>query len=161
MKTRAGRRGPRPLDTKNSIHLVLRSSKAKQQWSFLRQDNKHKIQMIINKFAHKYGVQILSLANVGNHLHFHIKLTTRFGYKPFIRAITSAIAIAITKRSRWNKINVKFWDYRPFTRIVFGRGGLKRIQDYIKINQLQVCNGRAMAEIMVRGDKRYGWLPIS
>lgn len=161
MKTRDGRRGPRPIDTKNTMHLVLRSSKAKKHWSFLRQENKHKIQAIIDKFANKYGVQILSLANVGNHLHFHIKLTTRFGYKPFIRAITSAIAMAITKKSRWNKIEEKFWDFRPFTRIVFGRDGFKRIQDYIKINQLQVCNGRAMAEIMVRGDQLFGWVPIN
>jgi hypothetical protein len=34
LKTRKGRSMGRPLDKKNSMHLVLRSSKAKNEWSF-------------------------------------------------------------------------------------------------------------------------------
>ncbi len=66
----------RPLDTKNT--------------------NEKKILGVIEKFSKKYAVKIISMANVGNHLHFQIKLSNRFGYKPFIRAITSAIAMKIT-----------------------------------------------------------------
>ncbi len=190
MKSRAGRRGPRPLDTKNTMHLVLRSSKAKGEWSFLKRENKLKIQKILNKFSARYGIQILSFANVGNHLHLHLKLTNRFGYKPFIRAVTSTIAMAVTKCSRWsrggygysvsdssnansaigsnnaksgnstNGKRTKFWDYRPFTRIIFGFAAFKRLNRYIKVNQLEPSNGRALAELMVYGDKQYGWVPI-
>src|SRR5437868_5410941 len=89
LKTRKGRSGPRPLDTRNSMHLVLRSSKAKGDWSFTRPKNAAMIKLITNKFAAKYGVKIYSAANVGNHLHFHIKLSNRHTYRPFIRAITA------------------------------------------------------------------------
>lgn len=137
LKKRKGRRGARPLDTKNSMHLVMRSRHAKGPWSFKRSENSRKISLILRKFAVKYGVRILSVANVGNHLHLHIQLTTRFGYKPFIRAITAAIAMAITEMSRWNKLKIKFWDLRPFTRVVIGRKAWMILTKYIRVNQLE------------------------
>lgn len=74
------------------MHLVLRSTKASGPLSF----RKHiaKIEKIVEKFSHKYHVKVLSSANVGNHLHIHIQLLYREGYRPFIRAITAAIAMA-------------------------------------------------------------------
>lgn len=128
-KTRAGRAQPRPLDSKNTMHLVLRASKARGEWSFWKK--KGAILGIVRKFSSKNGIKLLSLANVGNHLHFHIKLSDRYRYSPFIRAITSAIAMEITGKSRWLKIDEKFWDLRPFTRVVFGRQGFLVLRDYV------------------------------
>jgi hypothetical protein len=96
LKTRKGRSEGRPLDTKNTMHLILRSTKAIGPWSFWKPKNKNEIRRITSKFSQKYGIKIISMANVGNHLHFQIKLTNRFTYKPFIRAMTSAIAMAVT-----------------------------------------------------------------
>jgi REP element-mobilizing transposase RayT len=151
LKTRKGRSTGRPLDTKNSMHLVLRSSKAKNEWSFKTPGNRKKITAIVNKFSAKYGVKILSLANVGNHLHFHIRLSNRFGYHPFIRAVTAAIVMAVTGASRWRKGPKKFWDHRPFTRVVFGQRGFLAMNDYIQINQLEGlgvdrCQARVLIE---------------
>jgi REP element-mobilizing transposase RayT len=141
MKTRKGRLGFRPLVTKTTMHLVLRSTKAKGEWSFRAQSNDQKIREIIERFSAKYAVRVLSLANVGNHLHLQIQLFKRNFYKPFIRAITSAIAMAVTGASRWNKLKNeskdKFWDYRPFTRIVVGRRAFLTLRDYIRINILE------------------------
>ncbi|MEW6057610.1 MAG: transposase [Bdellovibrionota bacterium] len=103
MKTRKGRQGSRPLATRESMHLVLRSSKATKEWSFTRPKHAAKIKELSSKFAAKYGVKIYSVANVGNHLHFHLKLSNRFTYKPFIRALTSVIAMAVTGTSRWKR----------------------------------------------------------
>ncbi len=104
LKKRKGRcLGGRPLSTKHSIHLVLRSSKATGVWSFRIPKNSKRIKEIIEKFALKYGIRILSIANVGNHLHLHIKIPSRRAYKAFIRATTSAIAMAITGVNRWTK----------------------------------------------------------
>src|SRR4051812_4848501 len=122
LKTRHGRSRPRPLDTRSTMHLVLRSSKAKGEWSFKRPRHERAIQAVLKKFADRYGIRVLSLANVGNHLHFQIKLTNRHMYRPFIRAVTAAIAMAVTGASRWKPLKKeakdRFWDYRPFTRIV-------------------------------------------
>ena len=128
------------------MHLVMRSSKAKGAWSFRNPNNEKKIRDIVTKFSKKHGVKILSLANVGNHLHFHIKLSNRFTYVKFIRAVTAAIAMAVTKKSRWNvpiaitdssKKKEKFWDYRPFTSLVDSFKQFLNLRDYIRINVLE------------------------
>jgi REP element-mobilizing transposase RayT len=140
-KKRKGRAHGRPLSTQNSMHLVLRSSQARGEKSFLEPSNAHKIRNFVKKFAAKYHVQILSLANVGNHLHLHIKLRLRRGYKPFIQALTAAIAVAVGRKSRWTKKigekKKKFWDLRPFTRIVQSFRALLTLNNYIEINRLE------------------------
>lgn len=157
--TRKGRMGPRPLATKQEIHLILRSSKAKDAWSFLIPKNRKIIDGILRKFALKYGVNIISLANVGNHMHLRILLASLLTYKPFIRAVTSSIATSITGSNLWRvrlvhkevqaelnltqtnsdkkESSTKFWDYRPFTRVIIGYRNLLNLRKYIRINQLE------------------------
>jgi hypothetical protein len=167
LKKRKGRaRGGRPLATRTSMHLVLRSTKAVGEWSFKKKNNESRIETIITRFAIKYGIHIYSLANVGNHLHLHIRIGNRYTYRPFIRAITSAIATAVTGTNRWNTMRqqflrkqtnglggrgvqdhhsqqqphkkcIRFWDYRPFTRIVEGFRAFLNLRDYIQVNRLE------------------------
>lgn len=135
LKTRKGRAHGRPLATRSTMHLVLRSSKARGEWSFRRHEAK--IESILAKFAKKNGVKLLKIANVGNHIHLHIQLTTRHTYRAFIRAVTAAIAMAVTGTHRWKPQKIKFWDYRPFTRIVQGFRAYLNLKDYLVINQLE------------------------
>jgi REP element-mobilizing transposase RayT len=154
LKTRKGRANGRPLAVKHSMHLVLRSSKATGAWSFRRASNRKRIEAILAKFGGRYAVKILSMANVGNHLHLQIQLTSRFTFKPFIRAVTAAIAMAITGRNRWTAgktARIKFWDYRPYTRVVIGFKALLGLRDYIRINELEGFGyRRGEAEFLVR-----------
>jgi hypothetical protein len=183
MKTRKGRAHGRPLSTRESMHLTLRSTKARGDWSFRRGANPAKIDAIIKRFSSKYGVRVISKSNVGNQLHLHVRLANRQGYKPFIRATTAAIAMAVTGVCRWRtktKImgerksstpctkvrsgvaviapsasSTKFWDNRPFTRIVKGLRDFLALEDYIRINQLEgVGRKREEAEMIVK----LGWL---
>jgi REP element-mobilizing transposase RayT len=158
LKTRKGRRHGRPLSTKESMHMVLRSSRAIGAWSFRHARNRTNVQSIISRFASKYGVKVLSIANAGNHLHLHIKLSNRFAYTRFIRAVTSAIAMSVTGASRWKKVKGKFWDRRPFTRIVVGFKGVLKLRDYIRINQIEGGMGvkRMTARIILDEASRAG-----
>ena len=101
--TRAARKEKRPLAVKNTMHLVLRSSKALGAWSLTKGRHEPEIRRIVKKFAERFGVRVLSLAVVGNHLHFQIKLSNRFLYTPFIRAVSAAIAMAVTGVNKWTK----------------------------------------------------------
>ena len=156
LKTRKGRSGPRPLATRGTIHLVLRSAKAKGDWSFKKHDGR--IREIIGKFSRKYGVKVLSLANVGNHLHFQLKLSRHHLWNPFIRAVTAAITMAVTGANRWNPSRPgsegrkeRFWDYRPFTRVVQSWRGYLKLKDYILINQWEGAgHPRRLARWIVR-----------
>lgn len=141
MTRRRGRAGPRPLATRQTMHLVLRSSKATGSWSFRRKTHAQKISQILARFSQKYAVKLLSVANVGNHLHLHIQLGHRRLYRPFIRAITSAIAMAVTGRNRWCKSEcdspLRFWDRRPFSLIVVSFRARLQMQDYVRVNQIE------------------------
>lgn len=151
LKTREGRSRGRPIDTKRTLHLVLRSSKAIGDQSFWRPKNKEKIRQIVRNLSVKFGVKVISMANVGNHLHFHLKISSRYTYPPFIRGLTASIAMAVTGTSRWKpfgertskrgvsygKVKDYFWDYRPFTRVVMGLRDYLNIRDYIEINRLE------------------------
>lgn len=111
-----------------------------------RSPNRVKVAQLIEKFARKNHIQVHSFANVGNHLHMHIQLGKMASYRPFIRGLTAAIAMAITGLSRWTKESSparerlkgrRFWDYRPFTRIVNGRRDFVGVNDYVSLNQLE------------------------
>ena len=48
--------------------------------------------------------------------------------------------MAVTGCNRWTKKGVgklKFWDYRPFTRVVKGYRALLTLKDYLQINRLE------------------------
>lgn len=140
LNTRKGRSRGRPLSTANTMHLVLRSDMAKGSKSFSRY--KQDIRKILNKFAGKYHVQIFSYANVGNHLHLHIKLAKRQLYYPFIRAISAAIMMRVTGINRWTKSTQaqkkqRFWTHRPFSRVLSSFKERLNLKDYIAINQFE------------------------
>lgn len=182
MKKRKGRSGPRPLSTRDPIHLVLRSSQAKGSWSFRLPKNRRRIHAIVKRLCTKYSIKLRSYANVGNHLHFEILLSLLQTYAAFIRELTGAIAVIVTGASRWNKgagaqvagdqsdcrriVNriqigtdqsvkpvgqkLKFWDYRPFTRLVQGYRARQRLRNYIEVNRWEGFGAsRAAARIFV------------
>ena len=153
LRNKAQNRGARPLTNKGSLHLVLRSSLAKGAWSFRHPKISQKLTSFIQTFSKKKGVQILSLANVGNNLHLHLKITNRTLYKAWIRGLTSAIPMMILGRKGLEELkdkNKKFWDYRPFTRIVSSLSAFLKLKDYIEINQLEGSGvPRMQAEVMI------------
>lgn len=143
-------RQARPISDRDSMHLILKSSYANGPWSFRAANNKQKVISLIEKFGAKHAVKLLSIANAGNHIHLHIKLTTRHTYRAFIRGLTAALAMAITGASRWNKLKIKFWDYRPYTRILKGWKAMLTLRDYIHVNQLESAGAtRDEAKVLV------------
>jgi REP element-mobilizing transposase RayT len=157
LRTKAKNRGARPISNHQSMHLVLRSSKAKGPWSFLKASNRQKISTFVKRISHKYGVSLISVANVGNHLHLHIKLNgNREVYKRYIRGLTAGIAILITKVNKNTSLKEKFWDYRPFSRIVIGFRNYLTLKDYILINQFEGLGyGRVISTLFVKGSRSF------
>ena len=149
LRNKRNGRGKRPISTNSTMHFVLRSTRAKGKWRF--QATRRTWLPILKKFANKYGVTILSHADPGNHIHLHLKFSNRQAYKPFIRGLTASIAMAITGASRWRKVDFKFWDLRPFSRIVIGRRAFQFVVDYIHLNQLEALgHSREVARVGVK-----------
>ena len=65
--------------------------------------------------------------------------------------------MAVTGASRWNKLGIKFWDYRPFTRVVVGYRAFLAMRDYIRINQMEgLGHDRAHARLVINEFSRRG-----
>ena len=124
------------------MHLVLKSSLAKGRLSLRAGDNKAKIESVIRRACAKHGVQLIRYSNNFNHLHLHLKLSSRELYKRFVRSISGQIAMLVTRARKTLSLTKligrrRFWDARPFSRIIHGRRGFKIANDYVRLNQLE------------------------
>ena len=151
LRTTRASRTFRPVSTKTSMHLNLKSTQAVGKWSFLTPRNKVLIKKLLKAHAQKYNIQVLSSANVGNHLHIHLQTRTTQGFKAFIRAFSGAVALKVTGASKINKLKNKFWTQTPYTRFVHGVKDCLKLQDYLRINILEGFGvPRRQAEYMIR-----------
>jgi len=150
--TRRGR-GARPLSAKKSIHLTLRSTKAVGARSFRK--NRQVIEAIVRKQAKLAQIRLIHWANVGNHLHLHLKLPPHAFhcecYKKFIRAVTELIARKTLGAERNSKAASRFWDLRPYTRVLTSWREYQGLTNYIYLNQLEARGtDRDLAREMLR-----------
>jgi len=134
---KAKNRHARPISTKHPLHLCLRSSQAKGEWSFQHPKNWKKVSSLCRNFASKNGISILELANSGNHLHLLMRVRNRQAYLRFIRSLSGALALAVTGSNKTKSLKNKFWDYRPFTRVVEGLRNFLTARDYVCLNQME------------------------
>ena len=127
----------RPLTSKQAIHLVLKSELAKGEKSFLRKSNSKKIDRVIREQADRWGIKLYHLINVGNHIHLVIKIGDIHYFRPFICAITGVIARHITGAEKGAAKLIKFWQARPFTRLIAWGKDFDHISWYLKKNENQ------------------------
>jgi hypothetical protein len=128
-------RTPRPISAKRPMHLVMRSSLAQGERSFLKRSAK--IRGIVYGTGHTQGVQILRFANAGNHLHLIVLARSRAAFQRFIRAISGLIARASLGVERGAARGLKFWDALPFTRILEWGRDFRQACAYVVQNTLE------------------------
>lgn len=130
-------REARPVSVKRPMHLVMRSSLAKGEKSFLRPCRSRRIEVLVRRIGREKGVKIYRYANSGNHLHLVVLPRSRDAFQAFIRAISGLIARITLGVERGKALGQRFWDARPYTRILeWGRefGGVCR---YVLQNTLE------------------------
>lgn len=127
----------RPLATKNAIHLVLKSQLACGARSLLNPRNAAAVERIVRKHAGQSGVRVYHYVNVGNHLHLVIRLGRQTSYRRFIRSITGLIARQVLRAERGRARGLKFWQARPFTRIVSWGRDYVRLRGYMEKNRTE------------------------
>lgn len=153
LTTTRAHRLARPISTKKPMHMVLHSSVAKGSNSFLAPQNNKKIKAHLIRLSRKFGVKIQNAANVGNHIHLVLKISNRRTYKPFICAITGSIARTVIQQSKGSLADIeKFWDFRPYSRIVEGLRAFRILRDYLLINRLEAIGVRRVQvhQLLVR-----------
>lgn len=123
------RKGARPIATRKSMLLTIKSSRAKGEWSFHRFERE--IEKKVNSLGRRFRVRIYRQVNVGNHLHLQVRAASRREFQNFLRVLTQAVMFLVTGARKGNPVG-KFWDNLACSRVVeWGRdwAGVKRYMD--------------------------------
>lgn len=144
-ETKGKRKEFRPLSTKKSIHLVLKSDKATGPYSFLSLKNKPIVEQIVYEKAKKFGVKIAEVANAGNHLHIKLRAQSRDAFQKFLKAIACLIARKVTGARKGKKFG-RFWQGLAFTRVIKSKFEELQLSGYFEANRRQICDGYAARE---------------
>ncbi len=130
-------RAARPLSFKRPLHLVMRSSFAKGERSFLSPRRAKRIEILVRELARARRIRVYRYANAGNHLHLVVRVPSSSAYKSYIRALTGLIARLTLGAERGRARGVKFWDARPFTRVIEWGRDFRAAVDYVLQNRLE------------------------
>ena len=132
-------KGRRPFSSKHAIHLVMRSSLAKGDFSMRHPKHTKEIDSIVRAQALRHGVRLYRFANSGNHLHLLVRTARPFLLKRFLRAIAGLIPRLILKTQRGKPLpkGVNFWDQRPFSRLVTWGQEYTTVARYLLRNTLE------------------------
>ena len=118
------------LSTRNPIHLILKTSGHK----FFGPGNKS-LERLVFDHASKYKIRIHRLSLNWSHIHMIIQIPSRQAYKSFIRTLTAAIVIAVSKAK--GSVLKGIFDLRPFTRILSWGRDFKNVMAYHDLNDLE------------------------
>jgi REP element-mobilizing transposase RayT len=145
---RGNPKGRRPYSHAQALHVTMRSSLAKGRRSLLEPGHKQRVKQILRKQAWKFGITVYSFANSGNHLHLLIRPPRkRVQFAGFIRALTGLIARVSTGAERGKARGLKFWDKRPFSRVVAWGKPFQVCRRYVLKNLLEAVDLVETAQI--------------
>jgi REP element-mobilizing transposase RayT len=134
------RKSKRPLSTKESIHLILRTDPSFSGHLFSPLYT-HSMR-ILKKTARMYNIKIYEIAFNFTHVHLVIKLKEESDYHKFIRVLTSRLSFLARARVQQmdptkNSKKINIFQFRPYTRIVAWGRSFQTLLNYITKNQVE------------------------
>lgn len=158
------RRSFRPMNSKLSLHITLKSQHAVGGRCLFR--HKKRILFVMRKASKLFHVKVYNYAIAGNHLHLLIKGPDRESLQNFFRVFAGHTAQGILRdcpltlakpkpgapepggapansaktREPCKKNQRKFWSYLLYTRIVTWGREFKRVHIYIEKNVLETLH---------------------
>jgi REP element-mobilizing transposase RayT len=133
---RKGRRkSKRPFDPKRSLHLTMRSRRARGVMSMLRQNHKWRIWGLLQRVSEKHQIRVYRFANVGNHLHLLVQARRRDQLQRFLCEFTGGVANLITGATKGRP--EKFWDGLVWSKLVDWGRQFQSTARYVLLNVLE------------------------
>lgn len=140
---RGKRKTQRPFHPKKAIHVSMRSSRARGQWSLLRPGNKRRVLDVLQRTSQRNGIKVYRFANVGNHLHLLLQAKSRTDFRAFMREFAGVVAVVVTGAVKGSP--QKFWDGIPWSRIVEWGRQFKNAARYVLLNVMESAGLRDRA----------------
>jgi REP element-mobilizing transposase RayT len=128
----------RPIKVNQPVHLILKSKIATgSKYSMLLPKNHKAVKGIIDSLAQRFKIKIDRFENVGNHLHMIAQFPSQKAYIAFIRGVSSTVARHVLGVSKAAVKGLKFWEARPYTRIISWGRDLKATLKYLNYNRIE------------------------
>jgi REP element-mobilizing transposase RayT len=131
------RKTTRPFSPKAPVHLVMRSRRARGNWSFQHRKNRGKITSMIYVYAARFKVNVYRAAVVGNHLHLLVKAEEKKNLSDFLRVLAGRVAVTVSGARKHVKKIGKFWDYLCWSRLVNWGRDFYNTRAYVVANELE------------------------
>lgn len=128
------RRGARPVSRRHALHMVFKSDNAKGPTSFLHPRCRVILHRTLKQMARRYGLRIHEVGICGNHFHVLVRFQNRRLLMAFNKVFTSTL---VKRLCGSQKLDRRFFDFRPFTRVVESCRGYEIARDYVLLNQLE------------------------
>lgn len=145
-ESKGKRKSPRPFTPKTSMHLVLKSNRAKGAWSMRHRKNQSKITGMVYVYAARFRVHVYRFANVGDHLHLLVKATDRKDLADYLRVLAGRIAVTVSGARKHVKRIGKFWNHLCWSRLVKWGKEFHVVQRYVFANELEGIGAGAQDE---------------
>ncbi len=150
--------GARPFSPRLPAHIILKSSLARGERSlFLRG---RAIDRILNEEVARQGGKLHDGANSGNHLHLLVQFRRPESLRAFLRAISGRIARLVLGSKKGTRVlghNQKFWDARPWSRLVSWGRDFANVRRYALVNAHERMGmSRAHSRAMIAELERIG-----
>ena len=100
--------------------------------------------------AKKFGVELKEFVNMGDHIHFEIRILNRRCFQNFLRSITSLIARHVTGARKGVRFG-RFWEGLAFTRVVETSFEEWKLREYFIANRVERQHGYEAREKYLRG----------
>lgn len=134
----------RPFSRKHALHVTMKSSQAKGAWSFLKYENYFAIQELLESLKHRFDITIEKQSINSNHLHLLLRARSKHDLSGFLKSLSGLIVRKITGTQKGRRLKAKFWDQRPFSRLVaFGRD-FTNVVKYIAMNINESIGDRSL-----------------
>ena len=137
-RKRAGR-GKRPLSTKDSLHVVFKMNRTVYKRGLRHPKSFALSKRVIDRYAKRFFIKIIQLSIQGNHIHILIRAHRRSLFHHFFRVVAGQIAQglgpSVTDTPKERQKREKFWEFRPFSRVVRGWTAEKTVRNYLQLNE--------------------------
>ncbi len=106
----------RPLQGKSFLEVVLKS----RRHDFFKNSKSDKIilKKTFRQMCAKYKMTCEQLRIGKQSLSFRIYLKNKKSYHPFIRSLTGALALRLSKANKFKALKQSFWICRPWTCVI-------------------------------------------
>ena len=129
------RKTARPFSKRKPMHITFKRSNSYGRLSLVAKQTA--IVLLVNALAKKHGVKVYELSVNPDHVHFLLLSPAKKLFQKFLRECSAKIVGLMTRAKKGQRLVARFWQCRPWSRLVEWGRAFTAVRDYILRNRLE------------------------